>query len=41
MKINEKVCSYLIQLLREQKVSGLTSKEFELYTKELVSPKHA
>ena len=31
MKVNEKVSSYLQQLLKSQKVSGLTSKEIELY----------
>lgn len=31
MKINEKVSSYLKQLLKSQKVSGLTSKEIGLY----------
>jgi hypothetical protein len=31
MKINEKVSSYLKQLLKVQKVSGLTPKEIKLY----------
>ena len=31
MKVNEKVSTYLKQIMKEQKVSGLTDKEIDLY----------